>query len=118
MCSVLIVDDDPGILNVVNIILSQNGYHVKGFSDGDDLLDKIVLEKPDILLLDIRLGKKDGRNICKEIKANWKKDLKVILFSANHTLKETALECNADDFLEKPFEIDELLEKVRRLCKN
>jgi len=110
----MVVDDDQDILDVVGQILKMDGYNVYCTSDPRELLS-IAEPLPDLLILDIRLGEADGRHLCRLLKANdITRNLPVILFSASTDIKESADQAGADDFIAKPFNIEDLTTKVQR----
>jgi DNA-binding response OmpR family regulator len=112
---IMIADDDPGIVDAVEIMLGFEGYDVISTMNGATVLD-MDNEYPDLLLLDIWMSGHDGRDICKILKQKeTTKQIPVIMISASPELKKSATESGADDFLEKPFDIDVLLEKIDRL---
>jgi DNA-binding response OmpR family regulator len=114
--TIFIIDDDQGIAEVVTIILSDEGYKVSTFSSEEDLEGQLDAHPPDLILLDIWLGGKDGRNILKMIRSLPKlKTIPVIMISAKHDAKQVAEEAGADGFLAKPFDINELLEMIKKL---
>ncbi len=109
---VLIADDDSAILEVLSLILEDEGYAVEIASDGA-LLENLHEDVPDLLLLDIWMSGLDGSAICKRLKGQEATShLPIILFSANRDTERIAREAGANDFLAKPFEVDELLAKV------
>ena len=111
---ILVADDDPGIIDVMKIVLEDEGIEVITTMNGENIL-KLCREKPDIIFLDIWMSGMDGNIICRRIKED--KDLKhipVIMFSANGNTKKIATECGADGFLPKPFELDELLDMINK----
>jgi len=114
MQRILAVDDDIDILEVLQYILEDSGYEVGALSDGQYLFEKIDAFKPDLILLDLMLGGLDGRELCREIKAKKKLvDIPVILFSAGHNIGGLMHRKGAPDaFLEKPFELKELLDAI------
>ena len=108
----MIADDDPGIVDAVEMLLEFEGYTVSSTVDGATVLD-MKDELPDLLLLDIWMSGEDGRDICKQLKKEaLTKNIPVIMISASRDIKESALAAGADDFLAKPFEMDELLKKI------
>jgi DNA-binding response OmpR family regulator len=112
---IMIADDDPGILDALKIILEDEGYDVSVTVNGETLL-KMKKEFPDLLLLDIWMSGMDGRDICKRLKKQQlTKDIPIMMISANKDVKDISLACGADDFLSKPFDIDDLLEKIKKL---
>lgn len=115
MKKVLVVDDNPDILHLVQIILKNNGFEVLASPQGDDVLDKTEKFSPQVILLDVFLSGYDGRDICRQLKQNSKtKDIPVIMFSAHTRKEEIIRDCNADDFIAKPFEVSELIQKLNR----
>lgn len=118
MVKVLVADDDEGIVESVSLILKDEGYKVVTIMQGDQVAKKVAEFKPDILLLDILMSGYDGRDICRHLKADEKtRSLPVIMFSAHPQARGEADICGADAFLPKPFEIDELLELVKRFTE-
>ena len=115
MKKVLVIDDNIDILHLVELILKNNGFEVLASPKGGEVLTNTVKFSPQVILLDVYLSGYDGRDICRELKQNSKtKDIPVIMFSA-HTKQDVIKECNADDFIAKPFEVKELVEKINRL---
>lgn len=116
MNRILAVDDDKDILEVLQFILEDSGYQVNTLSDGHQLFDKIYEQQPDLILMDIMLGGLDGRDLCKNVKLNFKTHgIPVIMISASHNLSDVLKqECAPDDFLAKPFDIHTLLNKIQR----
>jgi len=108
----MIADDDPGIVDAVEMLLEFEGYEVTSTVDGSTVLD-MKDELPDLLLLDIWMSGEDGRDICRKLKSiNSTKNIPVIMISASRDIKASAMSAGADDFLAKPFEMDELLKKI------
>jgi len=111
---VLIADDNPEILEIVKIILEDEGFEVEVTLNGKDLL-KLKEDFPDIILLDIRMSGIDGNTIAKFLKnQESSRNIPIIMISANRDTQATAAESGADDFLCKPFELEELISKVRK----
>ncbi|MDF3077235.1 MAG: response regulator transcription factor [Sphingobacteriaceae bacterium] len=111
---ILIADDDPAILDVVTIILEDAGYEVNSTEKGEELLD-MKENLPDLILLDIWMLGKDGRDVCRNIKNNpATQNIPVLLVSANRDIKKIAKECLADSYLAKPFEMDDLLAIIKK----
>lgn len=111
----MIADDDPGIVDAIEILLEFEGYEVTSTVDGSTVFD-MKDELPDLLLLDIWMSGEDGRDICKKLKQlESTKNIPVIMISASRDVKDSAIAAGADDFLAKPFEMDELLKKISLL---
>lgn len=114
MHKILVVDDDQSILDSMEIILNLQGYEVESTTKGEETFSKIESFKPDLILMDIYLSGMDGREICKQIKENDAlKNIPVIIFSAHKSMKDVFRESGANDFIGKPFNMDELYEKVK-----
>jgi DNA-binding response OmpR family regulator len=116
MSRILAVDDDRDILEVLQFILEDSGYEVETLSDGTQLFDKIKQHIPDLILLDIMLGNMDGRDLCKNVKLqNDTHNIPVIMISASHNVSDVLKQdCAPDDFIAKPFDINNLLNKIKR----
>lgn len=114
----LVVDDEQDILEFLKVILEEEGYTVV-ISDKDDYLGGLDNDiPPDLILLDMLLSGKDGREIVKYLKMNEKtKHIPVIMFSAHPDAQEATRRAGADDFVAKPFEIDQLLNKITQHLK-
>lgn len=112
----LVVDDEPDILEFLRIILNDEGYEV-AVSDKGDYLEHLPSDNlPHLILVDVLLSGKDGRDIVKYLKCQEEtKHIPVIMFSAHPSAEETARQAGADDFLAKPFDIDVLLARIARL---
>lgn len=109
---ILIADDDEGIVDAVTMILEVMGYEVEYTYDGGTVIDA-VKNKPDLILLDIWMSGYDGRDICRQLKSNPEyREIPVLMISASRDIKQSALDAGANDFMEKPFEMDSLLNKV------
>ena len=109
----LVMDDEPDILEFLQIILQEEGYEVETCERGS--LEQVWHTRglPDLILIDVLLSGKDGRELVKSLKKQQEtKQIPVLMFSAYPSAQETAQQAGADDFLEKPFEIDVLLAKI------
>jgi len=114
MNKILIVDDNAGILDVLQLLFSSEGFDVKCIADPAKTDASVLEYKPDLILLDVQLGTYDGRDICKELKHNENtRHIPIIMMSASHNLHSMREKhCDADDFIAKPFDIDEISTKV------
>jgi DNA-binding response OmpR family regulator len=113
---VLVVDDDNDILEIVSLLLVERGYDVKILDHGETIFEDIKSFEPGLVLMDVMLGGMDGREICKDLKTNpLTHTLPVILISGTHDLAESLnMPGGPDDFIAKPFDMDELYSKVDR----
>lgn len=110
---ILVVDDEPDILEFLEVILEEEGYTVVTSDKGEYLEQLHNGGLPHLILLDVLLSGKDGREIVKYLKNQQEtRHIPVIMFSAHPSAEETARQAGADDFLAKPFNIDVLLEKI------
>ena len=124
---VLVVDDDPDILDVINMVLEAQGYEVVFARDGVECLDKLVAEKPDLLILDLLMPKKDGFAVYKELQSpKWAecRDMPILILSSvreeasrRRYELETGQELKADEYIEKPILPGILLDCVEKLLK-
>ncbi len=117
MHKILIVDDDPDVLDTIKLVLEIGGYDVLALLNTNKLYDKIQSYKPDLIVLDIVIGNIDGRSICKELKQNpVTKSLPILMMSGLFDAKEVlAGENGPDDFLTKPFEMSAFIDKIVKL---
>jgi DNA-binding response OmpR family regulator len=111
---ILAVDDNQAILEVLEELLSWEGYEVVKLADGHHIFEVIEVVHPDLILLDVMLDNLDGRDICMEIKNNKAiQHIPVIMISATHDLRTFLDNPGApDDFVEKPFDLEHLLMKI------
>jgi DNA-binding response OmpR family regulator len=111
---VMIADDDPGIVDSLSMMLEFEGYEVSSTLNGATLLS-LDNNLPDLLLLDIWMSGVDGRDICKQLKQQpHTRHLPILMISASKDIQSSAIQAGADDFLAKPFEMDELLQKIQK----
>ena len=124
---ILIVDDDPDILEALSMILEAKGYQVVTAKDGVEGLATLKAEQPGLMILDLLMPKMDGFAVCKELQdPRWSKFKGIpilILTSVREEASrrryelETGLELDVDDYVEKPVSPDILLERVEKLIK-
>ena len=114
MRKIIVVDDNEDILEIIKLILEGYDYEVVTLADGGLLFNSIREFKPDLILLDIMLGNMDGRELCKAIRENDQtKDIPIIFVSASHSLSDPFMTMDSNvDFLAKPFDINDLIDKV------
>jgi DNA-binding response OmpR family regulator len=114
MNKILVVDDDPDILTLVETILTLHHFKVESTLKWEDIDNRLINSKPDLVLLDISLPGADGRDICKKIKQSKEtRHLPVILFSANVRMESDLESCQAQDFIAKPFELSHLVQTIK-----
>jgi DNA-binding response OmpR family regulator len=117
MKKILVVDDDDDVLETTQLILEIAGYDVEPLNDAELIFDRIDEFEPDLIILDVVLGKMDGRVICSQIKNHDDtKSIPVLMMSGLYDIKEIEeMECSPDDFMSKPFKMDVLLGKIEKL---
>jgi len=112
---IFIADDDEAIVDAISLMLEVMGYEVEYTLSGAKIAARMQ-SIPDLLLLDIWMSGIDGRDVCRQLKADPKtQNIPVLMISASRDIRESAMASGADDFLAKPFEMDMLLEKIENL---
>lgn len=116
MHKLLLVDDDPDLLEMVVVVLTKQGYTVSTITNGRTFFDRVHSFKPDLILLDIFLGDTDGRTLCLQLKQTPAyKDIPIILYSAGYIPRYTIENSMANVFVTKPFDVKQLSEKIKEL---
>ena len=115
---ILIADDEPNIVISLEFLMQRNGFEVKTAGDGEAALRLVGEFRPDLILLDIMLPKKDGFEVCQQIRANpeWQ-GVKVVMLTAKGRDTEVTkgLALGADAYVTKPFSTKDLVAQVRKL---
>src|ERR1044072_3997104 len=118
MAKILIVDDCNELLEILQYFLEDAGHTVDTILSGAALNEKLGSFKPDLIILDVLLKKENGREICKTLKNNpATKNIPIILMSANDKSLENFRECGADEILPKPFDLVDIISKIKQLVK-
>ena len=113
---ILLVDDEVDLVETVRFPLEMQGFTVLVSQDGEDALKKAREEKPDLILLDLMLPKLDGYKVCRLLKFDERyKHIPILMLTARTQEKDKILgrETGADEYITKPFEMNELMEKVQ-----
>lgn len=113
MAKILLIDDDPDIRTVMGMTLKREGYQVETASRREEALEMIAAEKPSLILLDVLLSGSDGRELCRELKADEAtRHIPIIMFSGHPVAAQQFALYGADDFLAKPLNTQLLLQKL------
>ena len=110
---VLVVDDEPQITRVLRTVLSSQGYQVRTASEGEAALSNFAEFRPELVITDLYMPHMDGVELCKRIRAMSTVPIIVLSVKGEERTKVEALDSGADDYVTKPFGIDELLARVR-----
>src|SRR5690242_9866656 len=115
---ILVVDDNPHILEAVELVLDTEGYDVRTVTKSEGVENEIKAYTPDLILLDLLLSGRNGEEITRVLKADKDtRSIPIIIISAHPTAEKTAREAGADGFIVKPFDISDLLDHVQSLLK-
>ena len=117
MPKILVVDDEPNIIELAKLYLEREGYQVEGVANGNDALSRQSAVNPDIIILDLMLPDIDGFEVCRQIRT--KSDVPILMLTARKEDidKIVGLELGADDYLTKPFNPRELVARVRAILR-
>ena len=113
----LIVDDDPNICDMLKLYFENEGYKIKTANDGVEGLATFKVYNPDLVLLDIMMPKKDGWQVCREIREISPKPVIMITAKGDVFDKVLGLELGADDFIVKPFDMKELSARIKAVLR-
>lgn len=120
--SILCIEDEPEMIDLIRLILGRRGYEVKGATSGADGLRMIHADKPDLILLDLMMPEMDGWEVYQQIKADEKnRDIPVIVVTAKAQSIDRVLGLHiakVDDYIAKPFSPQELMNSVEKVLKS
>jgi two-component system, OmpR family, alkaline phosphatase synthesis response regulator PhoP len=115
---ILVVDDEIYIVHILDFSLGMEGYEVVTALDGEQALERVASEKPDLIVLDIMMPKLDGYEVCRAVKSNpATRNVPVILLSAKgrNVDQKMGFDVGADDYITKPFSPRKLVERINQL---
>ena len=120
MCErkILVVDDEPNVIKSLTFVLRKEGYAVSSAANGEDAMIKIQQSKPNLMFLDVMMPKKNGYEVCQEVKSNSSlSDIHIIILTAKgqEADREKGLNAGADEFMTKPFSPMMVVDKVKEL---
>lgn len=115
---ILLVDDEPSIIQLARMYLEREGFRVASASDGEAALDKVAREHPALVVLDVMLPKLDGFEVCRRLRASRDAAAILMLTARDEDIdKIIGLELGADDYLTKPFNPRELVARVKAILR-
>ncbi|HEX6846826.1 MAG TPA: response regulator transcription factor [Chitinophagaceae bacterium] len=110
---ILVLDDDPDICMMIKMVLDYYGYEVMDSANEEAAKEIISSNRVDLIIMDMLLSGADGTDICKQLKkSEATSSIPVLMFSAHPTARETCLAAGADDFISKPFEMNDMMDKI------
>ena len=113
MQKILIIDDDPDVITVLQLLLKRKGYEVATACNEREAYGQVDVFKPQLIVMDVLLSGTDGRTICKKLKSQEEsKHIPIIMFSAHPSAQKNMEDFGADDFIPKPFESTKILERI------
>jgi two-component system KDP operon response regulator KdpE len=111
--NILVVDDEAQITRVLKTTLSAQGYGIRTAADGLQALNEMQSWPPDLIITDLRMPNMDGLELCRRVRSQSKIPIIVLSVKGEETIKVEALDAGADDYVTKPFSVNELLARVR-----
>lgn len=117
LTKILVIDDDPNITDLLKMYLEKEGYEVKTEADGQEGLTTFKMYEPDLVLLDVMLPRKDGLQICREIRDHSSKPVIMISAKGETFDKVLGLELGADDYIVKPLDMKEVFARVKAVLR-
>jgi two-component system, OmpR family, alkaline phosphatase synthesis response regulator PhoP len=119
MTRVLIVDDEPNIVTSLEFLMRRSGYETQVARDGDEALTAVEAFRPDLVLLDVMLPRRDGFEVCQRLRADGWTDLKIVMLTAKGRGAEITkgMAVGANSYVTKPFSTRELVDHVARVLK-
>ena len=117
MTRILVIDDDINICELLRMYLEKEGYEVKVATDGAEGVNAFRMYEPDLVLLDIMMPKKDGWQVCREIREHSSKPIIMITAKGETIDKVLGLELGADDFIVKPLDMKEVFARIKAVLR-
>lgn len=118
--SILVVDDDPDVVEAVGVVLEDDGYRVETATDGPAALKSVLEAPPDLIVLDVRMPRLNGWEFCEIVRRqSHTRDVPVLFLTGRGEMRDqiTAMQVGGSGHLRKPFRIEDLRDKVRALTR-
>ena len=115
---ILVVDDEPNVIRTLTFVLKKEGYDVSSAGDGEEAISRVRESKPNLMFLDVMMPKKNGYEVCQELKSHSdSSDIHIVMLSAKgqEADREKALTLGADEFMDKPFSPVGVVARVKEL---
>jgi two-component system alkaline phosphatase synthesis response regulator PhoP len=115
---ILVVDDEPHVVRSLTFVLEKEGYNVSSAANGEDALTKIQEVKPNLMFLDVMMPKKNGYEVCKEVKSDTSLgDIHIIMLTAKgqEADRQKGLSAGADEFMTKPFSLKTVVDRAKEI---
>ena len=116
---IYVVEDNPSIREIIEFLLTEELYEVSAFPNSTTFWKQMLNNTPDMVILDIMLPDENGIDICNKLKQNARTyNIPVMMMSANNHLNAVKAKCKAEDFINKPFDLNDFAERVERYLPN
>jgi DNA-binding response OmpR family regulator len=116
MKKVLLIEDDPTMLSLLETLLEIEGFEVKKINDYGSILELVESESPDLVLMDVHLKEVDGLEVLSSMKKDQNLEKVKVIMASGMDYKKQSIQTGANDFIQKPFMPDELVSKIKRLA--
>ena len=114
---IILLEDDPGVRDVMELILDLEGYQVESFETVEKLMSRRPEESPDLFILDVMLPDGNGIEVCRELKAIGDR-VPILMMSAHARENDISMSCSADAFIAKPFDINTLINTIAKIINS
>lgn len=120
MLKVMVIDNDIGLVQLLQLVLESRGFDVRVATNGDEALEMLKIERPDVILLDLMAPKKEGLEVCRRVRASSHADhvpLVVLSAKSDAQTRFQAMKAGADDYLVKPIRPSDLVKRLTNVAQ-